>query len=151
MSNNYVAELTGIQLGLKYLDSCEEVGSALFLVDCVPAICASFDMKVNKEYASIASENKILAKRLMEKGWLISATWMPAHQGFVPNELADKLAKECAASAKEIIYPCDKKVLINQLKEIVLDLTAPPYTSLKGRQMRPDVINMIYRNPQMAW
>ena len=34
---------------------------------------------------------------------------------------------------------------------IVQDLTATPYTSLKGRQMRPDMINMIYRDTQMAW
>ena len=33
----------------------------------------------------------------------------------------------------------------------VLDLTAPPYTSLKGWQMRLDMINMIHRDTQMAW
>ena len=36
-------------------------------------------------------------------------------------------------------------------RKIVLDLTATPYTSLKGWQIRPDMVNMIYRDTQMAW
>ena len=80
---------------------------------------ASFDMKINKQYSGIASRNKSLTKRLIDKGWQISATWMPAHKGFAPNELADKIAKDCASTADKIVYPCDRRVIINQLKENV--------------------------------
>ena len=120
MCNNYVAEIVGVQLGLKYIDSCDEIGAVIFFVDCVPAMKASFEMDISKEYSSISVENKMLTKKLLDKGWQISATWMPAHEGFAPNELADKIAKECASNAVAALYPCDRKILLNQLKENVV-------------------------------
>ena len=93
-SNNYVAELVGINIGLKYLESCIETGSALFLVDCLPALNSSFSSKIGKTYTNEVAQNVLLTRQLLEKGWEIEATWMPGHEGFQANELADKLAKE---------------------------------------------------------
>ena len=56
----------------------------------------------------------------MIKGWQIDATWLPGHEGFAPNEMADKVAKESAASAQGVHYPCDRRLIINQLRERVI-------------------------------
>ena len=45
---------------------------------------------------------------------------MPGHQGFEPNELADKVAKEAADTAENVKYPCDRKIILNQLREKVI-------------------------------
>ena len=45
---------------------------------------------------------------------------MPGHQGYEPNEIADKLAKEAAETAKQVHYPCDRKIILNMLKENIL-------------------------------
>ena len=120
-SNNYVAELVGINIGLKYLESCIETGSALFLVDCLPALNSSFSSKIGKTYTNEVAQNVLLTRQLLEKGWEIEATWMPGHEGFQANELADKLAKEVAGTAKNPHYPCDRRIILNQLRERVIN------------------------------
>ena len=72
-----------------------------------------------REYSHEVAENVLLTQHLIGKGWKIEATWMPGHQGFEPNEMADKLAKEAAQSAQNIHFPCNRKIILNQLKENV--------------------------------
>ena len=119
-SNNYVAELKGINIGLKYLEGVTDPGRVLLLCDCKPALESCFSHFATKDYRHIITENRIRLQNLENRGIDIKAAWVPGHSNFEPNEEADELAKAAARKCRLPLYPCERKEIKNKLKEMVL-------------------------------
>jgi ribonuclease HI len=116
-SNNYVAELRGIEMGLQYLTELETPSKVLFLCDCVPALESSFSLPLKKEYNHFSRSNVMRATKLKEVGHHLEAAWIPGHCGFSPNEKADSIAKQAAEESLKVRYPAERKEITARLKE----------------------------------
>ena len=121
LSNSYEGELKGIELGLDDLQSTGIVNSKiLYLVDCRPALEASFSNLISKDYNHSSITNKELLLNLKQRGNTVHSMWLPSHKGFQPNELADKRAKLAAEAANKIITPLDRRIVLILLKEQII-------------------------------
>ena len=104
-SNNYVAELWGINIGLKYVQSIAKSVKVLLMADCIPALENSFSSHITKDYSHIVNEIRNRLKHLDQCGVEIEATWVPGHSNFRPNEEADELANAHIEAAVEFQIP----------------------------------------------
>ena len=57
---------------------------------------------ISKNYCDVIRNIKNLIRQLEADGWEITLFWTPGHTDIQGNEVADKLAKEAAAEAKEL-------------------------------------------------
>ena len=119
-SNNYLAELRGINIGLKYVQEVAQPVKVLLLCDCKPALESSMSWATAKEYRHIVTDNRRRIQDLRERGAIIKAAWIPGHSDFGPNEEADALAKAAARRDGSVVYPCETTEVVNKLKEMVL-------------------------------
>jgi ribonuclease HI len=118
-SNSFMAEMVGIQLGLKFVKSVEVPSKVLFLCDCTEALKSSFELPVQREYNHISRSNLHLVLELQAMGHHLEAAWVQGHRDFAPNEEADRIAKQAAEESKAVRYPAEKKEVTNILKEKV--------------------------------
>ena len=118
-SNSYYAEMKGIELGLKYMRNVEEPSRVLFLSDCTSALKASFELPITREYSHISSTNLKRSKELEMIGHKLEALWVPGHSDFVPNEVADRVAKEAADESNLVRYAAEKREVQIKIAEKV--------------------------------
>ena len=52
-------------------------------------------------------------------GHKLEALWVPGHSDFVPNEVADRVAKEAAAESNMVRYPAEKREVLIKIAEKV--------------------------------
>ena len=122
ISHNYEAELTGLQLALKYLEQENICNSKVLVVcDCVPAMEATFTNKNATDYNNIIMNNRNLLYHLKTtKQNTIEVVWAPSHTGIQINEMADMTAKEEADRRLHVKRPLERKIVLTHAKEQVL-------------------------------
>ena len=123
MSNNYEAELVGINLGLSYLvENRITDSSVLFLCDCIPAMTMSFgSTKYIKDYNQLINDNKLQLLKLLKNNNNVKSTWVPGHHDVKINEEADSEAKAAAQLCRpESSNTPDRKNLLMNLREKVV-------------------------------
>ena len=122
VSHNYEAELVGIQLALQHLQNRGVTDSKILIVsDCVPAMEATFTNAIHVDYNYTIMRNKDILLSLKNSNNLIEAVWAPGHLGIQINEMADHVAKEEAAKINRVSRPLERKIVLTQLKQEVLE------------------------------
>ena len=141
--NNYVAEIYAIKLGLNFiLDQGFVDKNILVMSDCLSASEAVFTNKLSSEYNSFIRESKMTRKRALLRNNIVS-NYIPAHKGFIPNELADKNAKESAASTSGVLFQSDRKQFILQLRKKVLSNWNFRFNIFKQNKWIAEIINNV--------
>ena len=100
--NNYLGEIIGLEITLKYLAEEAEVSnrSIHIFTDCQSAIESVFGNGMPSYKVDTVLNIRRISSYLKDRGNSVVVHWIPGHKGFVGNELADSLAKE---AAKEMI------------------------------------------------
>ena len=123
-SNNYEAELFGINLGLSYIEeNMVQDSSILILCDCIPAMTASFGNGnyLHKDYNQVINDNKLCLKRIMEKNNMVKCSWVPGHKNVQINEYADSVAKDAASRCTNVTSKTpDRKNLLIMINEKII-------------------------------
>ena len=123
LSNNYEAELVGVNLGLRsVMEVAQPNESCLVLTDCISAIAASFgNTYINKDYNYVIQSSKLILRNLLTNNIKVSCMWVPGHKDVQINEEADELAKRAAQGSIKVnkVVIRDRKVHIINLREKV--------------------------------
>ena len=126
--NNYLGEILGIELALKYL--CDEAKvknrNIHLFVDCQSAIVSAFGIGIPKYKVDIILNIRRLTSLLENDNNNLKIHWIPGHKDFEGNERADTLAKEAAKEMegkKEEFYEgvAEKKEIIQIMRSTIND------------------------------
>ena len=126
--NNYLGEILGIELALKYL--CDEAKvknrNIHLFVDCQSAIVSAFGIGIPKYKVDIILNIRRLTSLLENDNNNLKIHWIPGHKAFEGNERADRLAKEAAKEMegkKEEFYEGvdEKKEIIQIMRSTIND------------------------------
>ena len=96
--NNYLGEIIGLEITLKYLAEEAEVSnrSIHIFTDCQSAIESVFGNGIPSYKVDTVLFIRRISSYLKDRGNSVVVHWIWGHKGFVGNELADSLAKEAA-------------------------------------------------------
>ena len=121
--NNYIAEINANILGLSYIvDNEIKDKNILFLGDCCPASSTVFNNNLASDYNFHNIKAKKLLKQVIDRNNTVKSIYVPAHNNFQPNELADLNAKRAAELSNETMQPQIRKLQSNMIKEKVLKI-----------------------------
>ena len=117
MTNNYEAELHGIDIAMNYLlEDGTEGSNIIFLSDCTSALDAAFSNSNIREYNNIIHSIRTKRDIVKQRNTNVVATWVPGHNGVQLNEDADRIAKAAASEADNRKIP-ERTVSLKIVKE----------------------------------
>ena len=117
LSNNYEAELHGIDIAFDYLIEQQVRNSKiLVLTDCIPTLSAAFsNANLESDYNNIIHTLRKKRDNICKQNDVL-ATWVPGHKGVMLNEAADRCAKTAAAQSSTLKIP-ERKVALSIVKD----------------------------------
>ena len=128
-STSYRGELVGLQIATKMMleeKNKSDFNSINIFCDCESAINSTQNIADYKTPDSLKQirEN---TKKLQEMGIKVKISHVPGHVNLMPNELADKKAKEAAVKAKTMN---NKEIDLKLIKQVIRKITTKKWENI---------------------